>query len=714
MNILISNAVPLNGGDEAMLRALIESLKARWPQSSITALGKDLDLASRRLSNLPLAWDLEFAAEGFLRQTRELYRQADIVLSAPGGFLHDFYPVEDRLRGFEVALALGKPLLLLGQSLGPFWKAESLRRIPQVLNRASLICIRDQASREHLMQAGVSPARIRPTADVAFLWRRLRPELFQPKTGPVKRVGLSFRTWPLGDTVAVEQTIAKAEQLCRFLVDRLEGELVFVSTCQGIPGYVDDSEIAVRVVERLPRELRDRCQVHRERLGPQAFMRTLGACDAFIGMRLHGCLLAMLAGTPAMGLGYEQKTCDIFQQLGLDSCQVPFDQDAAAWLACAKSFLADVPALRSRLPALLDQACRRAELNLDAVEQCLSNGGAARVWTAPPEASEWKDLGLKYNVAHLRLRQVAALVNDVAPEEILDLGCATGQLHHLCPRPAYIGCDFVAPATPVSFPFYQCDFNRQPLPADLRELETIVCSGLLEYIEDLPAFLAQLRSRLKPAGHLITTYFNMNHVSRIWALLRGRSFQIRPDWRGLYSPGEFKRLVAGAGFELTRCVAMNHSLRTARPVDETVNCPLRLPSERWWSRLLAHQILIVARVKAASTAPSPAGQVAELVPPGCSFILVDEMQWADEVFADRRPIPFLEKDGQYWGLPADDATAIQECERLRIAGASFIIFAPHSFWWLKHYSGLDQHLRSHYACVREEAQLIAFDLRRPA
>ncbi len=94
--------------------------------------------------------------------------------------------------------------------------------------------------------------------------------------------------------------------------------------------------------------------------------------------------------------------------------------------------------------------------------------------------------------------------------------------------------------------------------------------------------------------------------------------------------------------------------------------------------------------------------------------MVDETQWANEVFAERRPIPFLEKNGEYWGLPADDATAIHECERLRRAGASFIIFAPSSFWWLKHYTGLAHHLRSHYVCAREENQIIAFDLRRVA
>ena len=66
-------------------------------------------------------------------------------------------------------------------------------------------------------------------------------------------------------------------------------------------------------------------------------------------------------------------------------------------------------------------------------------------------------------------------------------------------------------------------------------------------------------------------------------------------------------------------------------------------------------------------------EIAEVVPPGSDFILVDEQQWGGgQVLADRHCIPFLEKDGSYWGLPAEDETAIRELERLRGAGAEFI------------------------------------------
>ena len=54
-----------------------------------------------------------------------------------------------------------------------------------------------------------------------------------------------------------------------------------------------------------------------------------------------------------------------------------------------------------------------------------------------------------------------------------------------------------------------------------------------------------------------------------------------------------------------------------------------------------------------------------VVPPGESFILVDDQQWSDpggrgDVISGRRAIPFLERDGRYWGPPPDDAVAINE------------------------------------------------------
>jgi hypothetical protein len=72
----------------------------------------------------------------------------------------------------------------------------------------------------------------------------------------------------------------------------------------------------------------------------------------------------------------------------------------------------------------------------------------------------------------------------------------------------------------------------------------------------------------------------------------------------------------------------------------------------------------------------------------------------------------LESNGQYSGPPQDDETAIGEVERLRRAGASFIVFAWPAFWWLEYYSKFSGYLRARFPCPLENERLIVFDLRK--
>jgi hypothetical protein len=102
-------------------------------------------------------------------------------------------------------------------------------------------------------------------------------------------------------------------------------------------------------------------------------------------------------------------------------------------------------------------------------------------------------------------------------------------------------------------------------------------------------------------------------------------------------------------------------------------------------------------------------RLTELVPRGTPFILVDENQ-TEVKCPDREAVPFLERHGEYWGPPGDDAMAVRELERLRRSGASLIAFAWPAFWWLDHYAGLRDHLWRDFRCVRKDEYVVAFEL----
>jgi predicted O-methyltransferase YrrM len=100
-----------------------------------------------------------------------------------------------------------------------------------------------------------------------------------------------------------------------------------------------------------------------------------------------------------------------------------------------------------------------------------------------------------------------------------------------------------------------------------------------------------------------------------------------------------------------------------------------------------------------------------LIPPEDTFILVDQNLASDTLGRNGRAIPFLERDGQYFGPPPDDDTAIREVERARQSKAAFIAFVWPAFWWLQHYLAFRGHLRARYRCVLENDRMVVFDLR---
>ncbi|BAY48731.1 glycosyl transferase family protein [Scytonema sp. HK-05] len=103
-------------------------------------------------------------------------------------------------------------------------------------------------------------------------------------------------------------------------------------------------------------------------------------------------------------------------------------------------------------------------------------------------------------------------------------------------------------------------------------------------------------------------------------------------------------------------------------------------------------------------------EIAAVIPTGKRFILVDENQWGAEIFPEFDALPFLEHEGQYWGAPSDDETAIRELERMRDCGASFMVIGWPAFWWLDYYSQFRNYLNSNFRCILHNSRLVVFDL----
>ena len=105
-----------------------------------------------------------------------------------------------------------------------------------------------------------------------------------------------------------------------------------------------------------------------------------------------------------------------------------------------------------------------------------------------------------------------------------------------------------------------------------------------------------------------------------------------------------------------------------------------------------------------------AAEIASSVPPGEGFVLIDGNEWGMDETAGRQALPFLEREGRYWGFPPDDETALAELERQRRGGTRFVAVGWPAFWSLEHYPRMRGYLHESSEVIAASDEVIVFAL----
>jgi glycosyltransferase involved in cell wall biosynthesis len=95
---------------------------------------------------------------------------------------------------------------------------------------------------------------------------------------------------------------------------------------------------------------------------------------------------------------------------------------------------------------------------------------------------------------------------------------------------------------------------------------------------------------------------------------------------------------------------------------------------------------------------------------GRTVALIDEDQWGVDDSVGWTARHFPERDGMYWGLPANDADALAELDRALAAGASRLVVAWSALWWLDYYADFAAALRARFPVLLSTEHVEVFDL----
>jgi colanic acid/amylovoran biosynthesis protein len=278
------------------------------------------------------------------RKTLAAIQDADIVISAPGGYIHDTnlaYFIA--LFHIHLGTALGKTVVLAPQSIGPIGGSCSRWVAGRVLRKVPYLCARESYSFNFLTEELRCPAdRVFRVGDSAF-WNDQVDQDSEMIDREFAKLGIQPGQAVFGMTV-VGWSFPRSR-------NPKAAHAVYVDALARIADYIAQSYrltpiIFNQVSEDLPTafDVRNAAKypiiVDETSRDPPALRALIARSTLFLGTRFHSCIFAMIAGRPTFAIAYLPKTEFIMHDLLLEGRYTPIDSINVD--AVLKKFSADL------------------------------------------------------------------------------------------------------------------------------------------------------------------------------------------------------------------------------------------------------------------------------------------------------------------------------------------------------------------------------------
>ena len=319
--------------------------------------------------------------------------ESDLVLSIAGGdSFSDIYGLS-RLLYVSLpqilALVMGRKLILLPQTIGPFRGRFSKQMAGYILRRAERVYARDDRS---LAAAVALRGRADQCAfcyDVGFVLDAIAPAHIdgvpaQQQPG-VPLVGLNvsgllFHGGHTHNNMFGLQTDYQhlVYEIIDFLICQKGAAVLLVPHVFGqAVDWESDWVICNQIWEELSSKYGSRLSALRGAYDQSELKFIIGQCDFFVGSRMHACIAAVSQGVPAVSVAYSEKFAGVMESIGIGYA------------------VADARSLNTQaILTIVEQAFdRRAEIRRELVES-MSHVKSAVLRLFDPDARAFEEASL--------------------------------------------------------------------------------------------------------------------------------------------------------------------------------------------------------------------------------------------------------------------------------------------------------------------------------
>jgi len=275
----------------------------------------------------------------------------------------------------------GVPLVMLGQSIGPFRQAEHRESFVEMAKRCALVSVRETASLRYVLDDLKLPeSLVKHTADTAFLLEPAPHDLARKMIAsfgvdlqqPI--IALSVSNGIAGfASAAGERHLAALERMTRRLLAETDASILVIPHVEDEDPTNNDLIIADALMRRM--DFHPRLRLARGFLTSNDFKAIVGCSQMVVAERMHVAIGGLSSGVPTFVIGYSVKGHGIMSDVfGVDSLQEGLVRPLQDFLddPATDDLILDMwrgrERLAERLQARLPEIRARAKENFSALE----------------------------------------------------------------------------------------------------------------------------------------------------------------------------------------------------------------------------------------------------------------------------------------------------------------------------------------------------------
>lgn len=293
-----------NSGDEALLWAILNTLKKKAPNLTVTVLSKT-----------PTETEREYGVKSvnrynYFKIAKEM-KKARLLLFGGGSLIQDVTSSKSLLYYLSIISLAQKckiKTMLYANGIGPITKKCNMKKTAKVLNAVDVITLRDDKSDEELKRLCVTKPKIAITADPAFTINvedAVTGRFFLRMAGVpdgTKVCAVCVRGW----RNSAENFSSSIARLLDYMAEKYNIYPLFVPM-----QHPCDTEFSYGIMKKmkLPSYI-----INRDLTVAEMFSVISGA-EILIGMRLHSLIYATTLKIPSMALVYDPKISAFMESL---------------------------------------------------------------------------------------------------------------------------------------------------------------------------------------------------------------------------------------------------------------------------------------------------------------------------------------------------------------------------------------------------------------